>query len=147
VNLNTLGVDTSISISLNPSFELMAVATAAGRFGLLFFLPSGQSQIVLYDSRTGSLLQTYPSAIVADEVYDRLYYDGTDFWVQSWRQQESPAAFFPIKRLDPTTMSFTLVHRNPIENSWSFAIEPPFAWIEDYGSVGQTLVKVRLEGF
>jgi hypothetical protein len=119
---------------------------ASGRMALLYWRPDGSYQVVVVSCRSGTVLQTYPPGTLADEVYDQLHYDGTDFWIRSWRYQQSPAAFYPIKRFDPATMAFTMVHRIPIENPRLFAWDPPYAWIEEHGS-SSSLVKVQLEGF
>lgn len=147
VDLNTFAADTTIGFPFDPSRDVIGAATASGRIGVLYFLPTGQRQVVLYDSRSGATLQTYPANLLSDDGYDRFLYDGTDFWIQSWQYQQTPAAFLPIKRLDPMTMSYTLVHRNPVENGRSIALDHPYAWIEDHDGVSPTLVKVRLEGF
>lgn len=147
INLNTYAADTAIGFSFDPAHNVVGAAAASGRFGVLYFLPTGQRQIVLYDSRSGATVQTYPAGVLTDDGYDRFLYDGTDFWIQSWQYQETPAAFLPIKRLDPATMSFTLVHRNPVEDARTMAFDHPYAWMEDHSGGSYTLVKVRLEGF
>lgn len=149
VDLNTLAVDTSLSVLLD-SLQALSPCTAAtsgGRVGLIVGDFINGYRLLVYSSRSGGLLTTSSSSSLLHEGIDRLACDGTDFWISSWKMHEIPAAFYPIKRLDPMTLSYSVVHRNPIEHAGAFAIEPSYAWFVDHGANGLSVVRVRLEGF
>lgn len=144
VNLVTFSVDSSVVISWPSDLWLEGASVGGDMVALLFRRNAGKNHIRVYRAGDGALLQTYPEGILADYAYERFSFDGTNYWF-SWEYYQENSEFNTIRQLNPSTLSFTQVHRNPVYNYRTYACDGTYAWVEDVE--GWSLVKVRLEGF
>lgn len=142
MNLTTLSTDSSISVSVGANEGISQVAISGSRLALLIDQIDHRQHIAIYDTRSGSTIQTYPAGILSD--YGQLSYDGTNLWIAQQRHYDFPSSH-TINRLDPATLAMSEVNRNPVFYYNQLCWDPPYVWIEDMDS--HAYVKVRLEGF
>ncbi len=142
VNLTTLTADSSISIAMAATDWINQAAVSGSRLALLVNQADRRQRIAIYDTRTGSMIQSYPAGILSE--IGTFLYDGTNCWFAQPRHDDFPSSN-TIIRFDPNTLAMSEVHRNPVFNYNELCWDPPYVWVEDTDS--HAYVKVRLEGF
>lgn len=143
INLTSLVTDTSVSIPISIDWWLQGASVYNDRIALLESKGS-LMRISVFDTRSGILLQRYPSGLMSHTVVRRFHFDGSRFWVAAEYYLDD-AGFNSVRELDPISLGFTVTHRNPIFRYGAFVWDPPYVWIED--SETSTIAKVLLEGY
>jgi hypothetical protein len=143
VNLNTLTIDSSRSITWGSTIGPIQVSIAAGQMAILFDRSDRQFQVVRYDVRSGVELQTYQAGFFASP-YRPMVFTGTSFWI-SGSITLNGATVNTLSRFDPATFAISEVHRNPVYRPERVAWDGVSFWIADW-YYDQTLSKISLEG-
>ncbi len=142
VNLQTLAINKSLKLSIPQvaeNFYHGRIVHYDGSDIYVLWSFEGHQQIEKFDVVEGGVVASYPRFETLFYSDDKMFFDGTSFWVGINRFFDNRIVGF-----DLNSALVAPVHRNPLFNPGGLGWDGDSFWVYDHQT--RSLVKLRLEG-
>ena len=142
VNLQTLAINKSLKLSIPQAaenFHYGRIVHYDGSDIYVLWSFEGHQQIEKFDAAEGGVVASYPRFETLFYSNDKMFFDGTSFWVGINRFFDNRIVGF-----DLNSALVAPVHRNPLFSPGGLGWDGDSFWVYDHQT--RSLVKLRLEG-